>query len=130
MSQNVDVEIYRQRYETFRHMDKLRWQMLQIVIAVGSFSVLVLNGTDSRFGALVVFGIGLIFFVLWYVIKRFNNSIYMNGLVLQEVGARIGDVSIPAAANNWKSSSRWIERSILLLSIGCFAVAIALYLGI
>ena len=31
-----EIEIYKQRYETYRHLDRLRWQMLQIAIGVGS----------------------------------------------------------------------------------------------
>ena len=38
MAEQENIEIYRQRYETFRHLDKLRWQMLQILVAIGSLN--------------------------------------------------------------------------------------------
>jgi len=124
MNLDPDIEVYKERYETFRHMDKLRWQMLQIVVGVGSFAVLVLNNTDGKFGPLVAAGIGAIFFLLWYVTKRFNKSIAANGVVLKEFGAKVGDTSIPAPVNDWKSSSRWIEWAILLVSLLCIAYAV------
>ena len=34
------LEIYKQRYETYRHLDRLRWQMLQIAVGVGSLRIL------------------------------------------------------------------------------------------
>ena len=42
-----NIEIYRQRYETFRHFDKLRWQMLQILVAVASATALLLRSTTD-----------------------------------------------------------------------------------
>ncbi|MCY3996752.1 MAG: hypothetical protein OXF07_11460 [Rhodobacter sp.] len=42
-----DLEIYRQRYETFRHLDRLRLQMLQILVAVGTATTLVLKATSG-----------------------------------------------------------------------------------
>ena len=41
------AEVYRQRYETFRHLDRLRWQMLQIAVGIGSV-VLAFGGDAAR----------------------------------------------------------------------------------
>jgi hypothetical protein len=48
VGQEADLEIYKQRYETYRHLDKLRWQILQIVVAVGSAAVLTLRATPGQ----------------------------------------------------------------------------------
>ena len=42
-----NLEIYRQRYETYRHFDKLRWQMLQILVAIASATALLLRYTTG-----------------------------------------------------------------------------------
>ena len=36
MATKEELEIYKQRYETFRYLDRLRWQMLQIAVGTGS----------------------------------------------------------------------------------------------
>ena len=39
-----ELEIYRQRYETYRHLDRLRWLMLQIVVGAGSLILVFARG--------------------------------------------------------------------------------------
>ena len=45
MATTEALEIYKQRYDTYRHLDKLRWQMFQI--AVGSGSVVLAFGRGN-----------------------------------------------------------------------------------
>ena len=45
MATNEELEIYKQRYETFRYLDRLRWQMLQIAVIVGS--LILASGTEN-----------------------------------------------------------------------------------
>ena len=47
MPTKEELEIYKQRYETYRHFDKLRWQMLQIAVGAGSV-VLAFGGGFKR----------------------------------------------------------------------------------
>ena len=64
MATNEELEVYKQRYETYRHLDKLRWQMLQIAVAVGLL-VLAFGKGDSigpDWWTLAVVGVLLLIF--------------------------------------------------------------------
>ena len=39
MATPEQIEIYKQRYDTFRHLDRLRWQIFQIAIGVGTLTL-------------------------------------------------------------------------------------------
>ncbi len=39
MDNTCALEIYRQRYETYRHLDRLRWYIFQIPVVTGSLAV-------------------------------------------------------------------------------------------
>lgn len=105
MSEDTNIEIYRQRYETFRHLDKLRWQMLQIVVAVGSLSALVVRATDDPIEPWFYIAIGAILNLIALAIFRIDCGIRHNGRVLKEFGAKLGDEAIPDNAKNWRSTS-------------------------
>ena len=40
MATTDQQEIYKQRYEMFRHLDRLLWQMLQIAVGVDLLGIL------------------------------------------------------------------------------------------
>ena len=48
MTKTDYLEIYKQRYETFRHLDRLQWQMLQIAVGAASVILVVLARNDSE----------------------------------------------------------------------------------
>ena len=47
MATPEQLEVYKQRYETFRHLDRLRWQMLQISVAVAPLIIAFGARTDA-----------------------------------------------------------------------------------
>ncbi|WP_187431759.1 hypothetical protein ROLI_025430 [Roseobacter fucihabitans] len=108
-------EIYAQRYETFRHLDKLRWQMLQLLIAVATGTALVLRTTTGDiewwFYALVGFSLLVIAFVMF----RIGGAIRGNAVVLQKAAVELGDMGIPDTGNKWKSVAYWLAWAVFML---------------
>ena len=121
-------EIYSQRYETFRHLDKLRWQMLQLLIAVATGTALVLRSTTGEiewwFYALVGFSLSVIAFVM----LRIGDAIRRNAVVLRSAADTIGDDGIPDTSNKWKSVAYWLAIVVLALSFLLVLKAIQLSL--
>ena len=119
-------EIYAQRYETFRHLDKLRWQMLQLLIAVASATALVLRSTAGPvewwFFALLGFALVAIAFVM----IRVGEAIRRNTTVLKSAAEAIGDDDIPDTSNKWKSIAHWLAVFVLILGAGLLVMAIQL----
>lgn len=116
------LEIYKQRYETFRHLDKLRWQMLQIAIATGSV-VLVFGKDDStKPGWWAWFVVGIILLILGFAMGRIGHGIKKNGEVLRSAGNAIGDIDIPKESSNLKSSSFWIMTIMIVAGLVCLAL--------
>lgn len=116
---NNDLEIYKQRYETYRHLDKLRWQMLQIGIAV--ISAIFIFGkndnTEPKWWVLVI--VGLVLILLGVAMLQIGNGINKNGEVLRLIGNSIGDKNIPEKKLNCRSISFWIAVVMTVLGVGC-----------
>lgn len=127
MSEDYSIEIYRQRYETFRHLDKLRWQMLQIVIAVVSLSAVVTRANESQLHPLFIVLIGVIFILISYAMKRIDSGIRLNGIVLSDFGNKIGDESIPEPSNSYLTSSSIITIFVFASGLICLAIGSYLY---
>jgi len=113
----AQLEIYRQRYETFRHLDKLRWQMLQIAIATGSVVLAFGKGisTKPEWWAWAV--VGVILLILGVSMVRIGNGVRKNGEILRNVGNEIGDVNIPKQLSNWSSVSFWIAITMIIVGL-------------
>ena len=89
---NTDLELYKQRLETHRHLDKLRWQMFQLAIILTSLVVGlrgyalpdVKDATGTWYGAATLFTI-LGFIKLYLCLKIHKNSISL-GYYKRKVG--------------------------------------------
>ncbi len=76
--------IYEQRYETYRHFDKLRWFVFQIAISV-IVGIFVLKNPEQGSN---IFAIGLLLFSSGLLIAKINYGIYKNNVVLQSIGIK------------------------------------------
>ncbi len=120
------LEIYKQRYETFRHLDKLRWQMLQIAIATGSI-VLVFGNGDSAKPVWWTWAVaGMVLMILGFAMARIGNGIKKNGEVLRSAGNIIGDINIPKQSSNWKNISFWIAIIMMVTGLACLVLSVLL----
>jgi len=108
--------IYEQRYETYRHLDKLRWFIFQIAISVIA-GILVLKNPEQEYN---IFAIGLVLFSSGILMAKINYGIDKNNIVLQSVGVKIGDDSIPTSKKNskYKSVSWLIAYSLIFIGTG------------
>ena len=119
-----EVEVYRQRYETYRHLDRLRWQMLQIAIAVGA--LVVTFGVRGTSGPewWVLSGAGLLIVMLGVVMLRINHGVAQNGLVLATTAAAIGDHAVPVPGRWWKRSASWVALTVLFLGTSSICLGV------
>lgn len=114
MSHN-DIEVYRQRYETFRHLDKLRWQMLQLLVAVASATALVLRSTQGCIEWWFYSLLGFALLIISFVMFKVGAGIRKNSEVLSHVGKIVGDEGIPDVSSPWRSVAHWLALSICAL---------------
>ena len=123
-----NIEIYRQRYETFRHFDKLRWQMLQILVAVASATALLLRSTSGPIDWWFFCLLGSALAIIGFVILRIGNGIQANAKILKSAAEAIGDEGIPDVSNRWKSVAHWI--AVLVVALGAVLLASSLWMAI
>ena len=108
------TERYGQRYETWRHLDSLRYQTIQT--AVGIFGVVaailqVNGGTPSAWLWIVL---GAVMLIQWKMLIKVNDAIVANGAVLAAFAKDVGDLSIPNVSDRKNSVFYWIEVVFLI----------------
>lgn len=130
MSENADTDIviYQQRYETWRYLDRLRWQIVQFLIA-GVTGVIAIFGyiRAENYSWMYLAG-GFFLIAVSLVMLKVNSGIRANGKVLHEVGVRIGDSDIPDVSHEDRSVDHWIAVILLIsgfLSIGFGLLSLA-----
>ncbi len=118
------IEIYRQRYETFRHLDKLRWQMLQILVAIFSATALLLRYTPDPIEWWFYGSLGVILIVVGFVMLRIGAGIQANNVVLKKTAEIIGDDGIPDLSNRWESVAHGI--AVLVVMLGAILIGVSI----
>ncbi|WP_131825042.1 hypothetical protein [Yoonia rosea] len=103
------TERYRQRYETWRHLDKIRYQTLQLSIAIAGAISLVVRATGIGFPPWLWVVLSIIFFLFWQILAKVNIAILKNGEALRKFGAEVGDDMIPNTSIREKSVFFYIE---------------------
>lgn len=113
---HIDLaEVYKQRYETFRHLDKLRWQMVQIAAPTVA-GILAVGVQQSLTGLWSVWAtIGSVLTVLGISMDRINRGIVKNNVSLAEAAKSVGDNGSFSHTNRFRSVASWIGW----LMIGC-----------
>jgi len=119
-----ELEIYKQRYETFRYLDRLRWQMLQIAVIVGSL-ILAYGKEGSEPARWVFVVVGALFTMLGLTMLKIRHGINVNNQVLHKAATLVGDTEIPPASKWWKSIGCWI--SLVLIGLGVLCIAISIF---
>ena len=123
MATLAELEIYRQRYETYRHLDRLRWQMLPIAGGAGA-AILALARYRSEPEWWVFLGVGLLLTISGVAMLRIGQGINKNGEVLRKVAAVIGDDDIPPVAKWFKSVAFWISLTMIGFGVLCLLTSI------
>lgn len=118
------LEIYKQRYDTYRHLDRLRWQIFQIAVGAGTLTLAFARGTDKpEWWVLMI--VGFMLCIFGKVMLRIGHGINKNGEVLHRIGNEIGDNFVPVTKKWWKSDSQRI--AVVLIVSGGICLLLASY---
>jgi len=128
---NLDISaVYSQRYETFRHLDKLRWQMLQLAIASGAIATTVFSKPHTGELLWAICGFGILWLLIGFSMIRIQSGIKLNNIMLAEVGKQLGDTSIPVLRSRLNSASFIISLFIILVGSFLSLYAICAIAGV
>jgi hypothetical protein len=119
------VDIYKERYATWRHLDQLRYKLVQLNAAF--FSALIVLGRSVLISANLhewLLGLGLISLFNFLILMKINSAIQANGKILRKHGALIGDTDIPSVSGKNLSVFFAIQVFSLVAAIGFFAYSI------
>ncbi len=128
MTKKENVEIYNQRYETFRHLDRLRWQMLQIGIAAGSILIAFSDDSGGKIVWWALLTVGIVLLSSSVAMMRIGSGIKANAEVLRAAGLAIGDEGIKVAKSQWRGVAFWVALFMMIAGGICVITAISLYL--
>ena len=106
--QTDHAEVYRQRYETWRYLDRMKWQMVQILVAIYAGSGVYLNAVESRWLGCFLLLAGLAVVLISWAIYRISTGLRANSRVLREAAEALGDAGIPEVRSRWRSVSHYI----------------------
>ena len=95
VEQNNDLEIYKQRYDTFRHLDRLRWQMFQIAVITASLVMGIKGEPLANLHGVIWVGMGTLFVFLGFAKLKISEEIMRNYFALKDSGRKIKDTYIP-----------------------------------
>ena len=125
-----NIEIYRQRYETFWHLDKLRWQMFQILAAIASSTALVLRLAPGAIEWWFYLLLSIALLIVGCVMDKIGSGIRANALELDKAAQALGDCGIPDVSNRWNSLAQWIAILVILLGVILFGVSMWIFVHI
>jgi hypothetical protein len=119
------LEIYRQKYENFRHFDNLRWHIPTYCFGFGSMLLGFASKKDQPpdWWAFVVFGFLSLFSS--YAIIRVRKGINNNNIALRKVAFLIGDTDIPLQRPSG-GATWWL--TIILSIVGLASILFGLYI--
>lgn len=123
------LEIYRQRYETFRYLDNLHWFMLQIAVGAGTIATTYLSTSDTVATWWHYVMIGVLFTSIGIAMLRIKSGARANNLVLKKVACKIGDTDIPNNRSLTTSVSYWVTLAIILLGFSSIIFGIYTFCG-
>lgn len=112
MDKESALEIYKQRYETFRHLDRLRWQMVQLTIAIFTATALVVRVSSGDLEWWFEGALGLGLMGLSFSMFKISKGLIANQIVLKDAAKTVGDCGIPDLNARTKSVFHWISISV------------------
>ncbi len=125
---NKQIEIYRQRYETWRYLDKLRWQFIQLLVAIISAIALIIRATDGVIGWCFPLVFSMILLAISFSMHKVSEGLRGNQKVLHRVALLVGDDGIPDISAKSESVFHWITILTGLASFVFFSLSIFMLL--
>ena len=123
MDASKELEIYKQRYETFRYLDRLRWQILQIAVVICAL-ILGFGKDGTKPESWVFVPVGVLLTIFGLTMLKIRHGINKNNQVLQKFAIQVGDTEIPPVSKWWKSVGCWIPLALIFLGAICILIAI------
>lgn len=110
------LEIYRQKYEVFRHFDSLRWHIPTFSLGAGSLLLgfAAKEGQTPAWWAFCVFGVLSLFSS--FAIYRVRKGLHKNHEALSAIACIIGDNYIPKTQKRF-GATWWLCIIFLMLGI-------------
>lgn len=112
-------EVYQQRYETYRHLDRLRWQMMQIGVTAASVIFAFSSEKESTLEVWTWLGVGIVLIFSATAMLKISNGISANAKMLKIAGEHLGDSHLLESPRRRGSVAFWI--AITMLSAGVMA---------
>jgi len=118
MTDTNEMEIYKQRYETFRHLDSMRYQVQNIAILLGTLFAGYAASLDGSFHPAFGLIVGIIFMSFAFTMRRISSGVVANSKTLKEFGEKIGDTALPEASLGWRTATFWTTLATFLIGAG------------
>lgn len=125
MSRSADLEIYVQRYETFRHLDKMRYQTQNVAVLIGTLYAGYLSGIGGEFVPAFGAVVGALLMATAFTMRQISKGIVANSKVLAEFGRRVSDENLPIASTGWRTATFW--TTLLTLVVGLVLAAYSVW---
>ncbi len=119
---DADLEIYRQKYTVFRHLDSLRWQIPTFTLGAGSLLLAFAsepNKAPARWSFLVF---SLLALFSSFAVYRVRRGIHKNHTALDAAARVVGDNSIPAPGRF--GATWWLAVLLLLTAVASTAIGV------
>lgn len=118
MDKDAALEIYKQRYEVWRHLDKLRWQLVQLLVAVFSASALVVRATEGAIEWWFTLALSASLIAIAFSMHRISGGIRGNQKTLQTAAKIVGDLDQPDVSKMGRSVYHWITVVVGVVGVG------------
>ena len=105
--------IYEQRYENYRHLDRLRWFIFQIAISIVGIIISLFTHLDGS----MILGAGLILLSAGLIMLKINHGVDLNNIALRKVAIELGDQWVPDTDKRRKlQSTSWLTSYFLIIT--------------
>lgn len=122
-----NIEIYKQKYENFRHFDRLRWQApgIAFAIAAGVVAFSAREGTSPWVRSVLLIVLGILICLCAFTMRRIGVQLEVNTQVLDAAAKLIGDETIPKPQRH---GATWFFQLFLsIVGSGCLVAGIVVF---
>ncbi len=123
------IEVYKQKYENFRHFDKLRWQApgIALAIAAGVVAFSAREGTSPRMLSILLLVLGTLTCLCAFTMWRIGAQLEANREILDKAAKLVGDNDIPGRTRFFRSATWYFQLFLWLVGGGSFNGGLILF---
>jgi len=124
------TEAYSERYATWRHLDRIRYQIIQLAIAFIGAVALIADFDGGLLPAWISLLVGVVYFALWGILAKVNSAIRGNSEALREFGKTVGDDKLPDVSKKDRSVFYYVEIGFFVLGLTFVLAAFLMVTGV